>query len=231
MSTRILQIMPADGWRAIRFDDDGNAIDEILAAWVLVEESNEPEEPYQYLAGLVASEIPGLPVMAEEERNFAFYLPQGEPVEQAYVGEIAKRRGVPSVENKQPSPREIFDAIAIRLQQDNQEPRSLAECEAVMRRKKRAIEILSRNSHRFAEGREEALRILRSAFNLAANRAKDTRVRERMVREKSASRELAAEAEALAVAELADESVTPTVAVLEILPRESGEAHDREAGP
>ncbi len=184
LSTRILQIIPADGWRAILVDPSGTPIDERLAAWALVEDDEDgaPEGHYRYLAGLATGEMPGVVSVPEDFGNFAFYVPAGERVTQEDVAPIAKARAS-RAEGKEQETFEHFDAI--------------------VRRKQRAIEILSRKWPDCTEGKAGAIQRLSLEIEVAAKRTRDIRERKRWHREAHASCALMDRAEALAATELA----------------------------
>jgi hypothetical protein len=193
MSTKVLQIMPADGWRAIYVYEDGNHVDEMLAAWALVEEDYEDTEDgsYRYLAGLAPGEVDGVFSLAAESCGFVLYLPPGEQMTPERVTGILRDK-ISRAERAKRETSQHFDAI-----------RRQKEC---------AIEILSRNWHDFTEGKTQALRKLRSERDEAARRAGEVRERElerkqgeayRALEEKAQA--LAARAESLAAAELTGE--------------------------
>jgi hypothetical protein len=199
MSTRILQIMPANGWRAIYIGTDGKPFDDLLAAWALIEYDDEdaPEGCYRYLAGLAACSTPGLVQLSEEIPNFAFYLPVGQQIPHELVATLAKHQAL----------------ITKRLK-----PQAVERFDEITRQKQRAIEILSRKWPDSTEGKAEAIRKLRFECDEAATWARDIRKHEQLFREANASNALVAEAEALAAAELAG-AKEPAALTSEVAPR------------
>lgn len=72
----ILQIMPAEGWRAVYREDDGTLTEYPLVCWALVIEDDERNDRIRYVTGIDAVENQA--EFCDEAANFVRYLGPGQ---------------------------------------------------------------------------------------------------------------------------------------------------------
>lgn len=107
---RVLQILPADGWRAVHTSDEGDPWDDPLVCWALVEFLDKDYGPrvdeiywpavraaHQAIVGMTTG-IDGMVDAAESSSNFLGYAAPGEDLScweakaKDYAEIVAKRR-------------------------------------------------------------------------------------------------------------------------------------------